>query len=30
MTIADEQLMRGILQTHLLTQGWAAQTAFEG
>ena len=27
---ADEQLMRGILQTQLLTLGWADQTAFEG
>lgn len=28
--MSDEQLMRGILQTQLLTLGWADQTAFEG
>lgn len=28
--MSDEQLMRGILQTRLLTLGWETQTAFEG
>lgn len=28
--MSSQQLMRGILQTRLLTLGWEAQTAFEG
>jgi hypothetical protein len=28
--MSSQQLMRGILQTQLLTLGWGAQTAFEG